>query len=136
DGMVWNDNGISNAVIDVKLPCGGPAILRERLPHIRPEHRVSAVSDFRVCVEQSESGIGYCNSCSAGTAIRKLELAVLVVGAGRTGADIDFIVIVLSGPLIHAAELQSVASPDPGKTVGYSDNGAAGMRWIGASVQC
>src|SRR6516162_7193811 len=133
--MVWNDNGIPDTVIDVKLPRGGPTILRERLPHIRPEYRVCPVSDFRVCVEQSESGVGHSDSRSTGAAIRKLELAVLVVGAGRTGADVDFVVIVLSGPLEHTAELQGVASPDPGKTIGQPDNGTAGMRWIRAAVQ-
>ena len=57
-GVVGNDHGVADAVIDVQLLAGLPAILREDFVHAAAEDGVGALAEFGVGVEQAERGIG------------------------------------------------------------------------------
>src|SRR5438105_702807 len=111
--MIGNDDGVTDAVVKGQLLPGLPGILREALPHAAAEDGVSAVADFRIGAEQSDSSIGDSEPGPARRAIGEQELAVLVVRAGRASLDVDLVIVVLAGVLIQAAKLQGVASPDP-----------------------
>src|SRR2546427_2405947 len=99
----------------MQLLRGLPGILSKGFPHTAPENRVRAVADFGVGVKQSKRSVGDCRSrCRMSRpAIGEQELAVLVVGTGRTCLHVDFVVIVLAGAFVEASKLQRVAAFDP-----------------------
>src|SRR5207249_11543046 len=124
--MVRDNHRITRAVVNVELARGGPGILSEAFPHVAPKERVSSVADFRIGIEEPQSGVGYCNSGSTGASVGELELAILVVGAGWASLHVDLVIVVFAGAFEQAAELQRVASSHPGKAVGYVENGSGG----------
>ena len=84
-----------------------PAILRKAFVHAAAEDGVGALAEFGVGVEQAEGGVG--RSHAAGglsrAGVGEAELAVLVVGAGGAGADVDFVVVVLAGFLVQRSRI-------------------------------
>src|SRR5882724_5347248 len=68
-GMVGNDYGITQAEGESQILPSLPGVLREPLPHVGAEDSVRAMADFRITVEQAQSGVCDCDSRAAGSAI-------------------------------------------------------------------
>src|SRR5262249_28633169 len=134
-GMVGDDHRVAGTVGKSELLCRLPGILSKHLVHVGAEDGVGAVSDFRIAVEETESGVADCNSSTASTTVGEEELPVLVVGASGTGVDIDLVVVILAGPLELETEFECVVAFDPSKAVADGVNGTRGVRWIGSATE-
>src|SRR5262245_27679945 len=124
--MIGNNDRITRAVIDVEFLRCRPGILSKAFPHVGAKERICAMTDFRICIEQSKSRVGYCDSSSSCAAVCELELAILVVCTSWASLHVDLIIIVLAGSLEQATELHRVASQDPRQTIRYGDNRTGG----------
>src|SRR6202158_4232566 len=133
--MVGNDNRIAEAEVNGQLLSSLPRVLSETFPHVRAEDGVGAVADFRIGIEEPQSGVGDRDSGATGPAVGEQELAVLVVGASRTGRDVDLIVIVLAGSFKRESELKRVVAFDPSEAVRGGVDGPGGVRGIGSSAE-
>src|SRR6267378_3852011 len=134
-GVVGNDNRITEAEVDGQLLPDLPGILPETLPHVGAEDGVRAVADLRIGIKQPQSRVGTCDSRPTGSGIGEEELAILVVRAGRASLYVDLVIVVLAGLLKQAAELQGVITLDPGEAVGQIVDGARGVRGIRPAAQ-
>src|SRR5262249_20096141 len=112
-GVVRNDNGVTQAEGQGQFWSGLPRVLRKAFVHVRAKQSVSTVANLGVCVERSERGIRDRCSRTAGAAVRKEKLPILVVGASVASLHINLVVVVLAGTLEQCAEFKRVIAPDP-----------------------
>src|SRR5260370_1414754 len=134
-GMVGNNDGITDAEGESQILPSLPGVLREGLPHVGAKDGVGAVSDFRVGVEQAQSSVCDRDARPAGPAVGEQELAVLVVGASRASLYADLVIVVFARAFTNDTQFHRVILFYPGEAVGYVVDGARGVRRIGPAAQ-
>ncbi len=93
------------------------------------------MADFRITVEQAQSGVCDRDARPASPAVGEQELAILVVGASRASLDVDLVIVVFARAFPKSAEFQCVVRFYPGEAVGYVIDGARGVRRIRPAAQ-
>ena len=134
--VVRLQNGFANAQLELQLGRDLPGVLGVEFVHVAARDGVVAGSDFGVAVEPAEREIGDAGiGCAREARVLEIEPSVLVVRAARNAAHVHLVAVVLSGALIHSAELEGVAAVNPGHVVGVIVDRAAGTRGIRAIVK-
>src|SRR5438477_3677973 len=132
--MIGNNDRVADTIANGQLLSDLPGILSEALVHVGAEDGVGAVADFRIGVEEAQSGVRNSDSGATSAVVREQKLAILVVRASGAGLNVDLIVVVLAGSLKQESEFEQVISLDPSETVGRGVNGHGRVRGIGSTA--
>src|ERR1700731_232700 len=133
--MVGNNDGITDAEGESQILTRLPGVLRERLPHVGAKDGVRTMADFRIAVEQPQSGVCDRDSRPASPAVGEQELAILVVGASRASLHVYLVIVVFARAFPKSTEFKRVVLFYPGETVGYVIDGASRVRRIRPAAQ-
>src|SRR6266851_3894908 len=135
--VIGDNDRVTETVVDGQILPELPGVLSEALIHVGAKDGVRAVSDLRVAVVQSQSGVGGSHpgrpSCSA---IGERELAILVVRASSAGLYVNLVVIIFARAFEEETKLYRVVALNPGEAVRCVIDGAGRVRWVRPAAQC
>src|SRR6266480_1390738 len=131
-GVIRDNNRVTETIVDGQILSELPGVLGETLIHVGAKDGVRAVSDFRVAVIQSQSGVGggHAGCCSPCSLVGERELTVLVVRASGAGLHVDLVVVIFACALEEESKLYGVVVLDPGEAVRCVINRAGRVRGV------